>query len=198
VAQDEAARLQHSQGGAKSFGAQRQPATRLWRGPEPGASLRNGRAPCSRCSSTAWRTRPTWSGAFDPQDGRLLKTAPPSLKPGLICRLANQPWFISSTKRTGLLEQCESSLCGCMSAKLTMVPSSSTKCSGQGNQGVAHPKALGGLVRTQTTCPHAAACPCATSDRFGAARGFGPIEHPGGACRPSVACGPGPIVGAGV
>ena len=41
--------------------------------------------------------------------------------------LSNQPWLISSAKRTGLAEQCESSVCGAMSARLTMVPSSAMK-----------------------------------------------------------------------
>lgn len=47
--------------------------------------------------------------------------------------LANHPWFISSTKRTGFLEQCESSFKGFMSAKLTMLPSSDTKAAVRGN-----------------------------------------------------------------
>ncbi len=42
-------------------------------------------------------------------------------------RLANQPWFISSAKRTGCAAQCDSSERGCMSARLTMLPSSAMK-----------------------------------------------------------------------
>ena len=48
--------------------------------------------------------------------------------------LANQPWFISSTKRTGLSEQCESSASGFMSARFTTVPSSATKAADRGSR----------------------------------------------------------------
>ena len=50
-----------------------------------------------------------------------------------MCLAWNQPWFISSTKRTGSLEQCERSSSGCMSAKFTMRPSSATNAAVKGS-----------------------------------------------------------------
>ena len=47
--------------------------------------------------------------------------------------MANQPWFISSTKRTGRLEQCWSSVCGFMSSMLTMRPSSAMNAADSGS-----------------------------------------------------------------
>ena len=45
-------------------------------------------------------------------------------------RLANQPSFISRTKRTGFVEQWPSSVCGFMSSMLTTLPSSARKATG--------------------------------------------------------------------
>ena len=56
--------------------------------------------------------------------------------------LANQPWFISSTKRTGLSEQCESSASGFMSARFTIRTVVGHEGDGQRQQGVLHPEAL--------------------------------------------------------
>ena len=47
-------------------------------------------------------------------------------------RLANQPSFISRTKRTGLAEQWLSSVCGFMSSMLTTLPSSPMKATESG------------------------------------------------------------------
>ena len=56
-----------------------------------------------------------------------LKGTPTNRLPALNPFFANQPWCISSTNRTGFVEQWESVDWGFISAKLTMVPSSATK-----------------------------------------------------------------------
>ena len=63
-----------------------------------------------------------------------LKGTPTNRLPALNPFFANQPWCISSTKRTGFEEQWESVDWGFISAKLTMVPSSATNAAVRGSR----------------------------------------------------------------
>ncbi len=99
-------------------------------------ALLHGRAAERRPVDDKGPQRPLLLAAASPesQRGGGALSMPEMDAPALMPLAANQPWFISSANRAGPLAQCDSSVCGCMSAMLRITPRSSMNATESGTK----------------------------------------------------------------